>query len=59
MELIKHNEKVLIWLHRKNKSMKWLGDELGITRQAVSQKIKDNQFLDKDLAQLKILGYKY
>jgi len=58
MKLIKTSEKVLIWLHREEKTQKWLGDELGVTRQAVSQKIKDNIFTVGDILKLKSLGCK-
>jgi len=56
MELHKTSEKVLIWLYRTNQSQQWLSEQLGITRQAVSQKIKDNVFTPYDIMTLKRLG---
>ncbi len=56
--LVKSNEKVLIWLHRENKTQQWLAIQLGITRQAVSQKINDNVFSISDVVNLRRLGCK-
>jgi len=56
MKVFKTSEKVLLWLHRTNKSQQWLSVELGVTRQAVSQKIKDNIFTLKDIMTLERLG---
>ena len=57
MEIVKHNEKVLLWLHRKNKTIVWLSNELMQTRQAVSQKIKQNGFTDEDKVKMRQLGF--
>ena len=54
--LIKTSEKVLIWLHRENKSQQWLSEQFEVTRQAVSNKITDNIFSPKDIMILKRLG---
>jgi uncharacterized protein YktB (UPF0637 family) len=54
--LIKTSEKVLVWLHRENKTQQWLADQFEVTRQAVSQKIADNFFSVKDVIILKRLG---
>lgn len=59
MKILKTSEKVLIWLYRENKSQIKVANDLGITRQAFSQKIKDNAFNDSDLAKLKQLGFRY
>ena len=56
--LIKTSEKVLIWLHRENKTQQWLASELKVTRQAISQKIGDNMFTASDITKIKILGCK-
>jgi len=56
MNVHKTSEKVLLWLHRTNRSQQWLSTELGVTRQAVSQKIKDNIFTLKDIMTLERLG---
>lgn len=55
--LYKTSEKVLIWLHREDKTQQWLADKLGQTRQSVSQKIKNNYFSESDLTRIKILGF--
>lgn len=57
MQIIKTSEKVLIWLHRNKKSQQWLAEQLGVTRQAVSQKIKDNIFTTSDLMKIQRLGF--
>ena len=54
--IFKTSEKVLIWLHRENKTQQWLANEIGITRQAMSQKINDNVFTPKDIMTLSRLG---
>lgn len=55
--LIKTSEKVIIWLYREEKTQQWLADQLGQTRQSVSQKIKDNYFTAGDLIRMKSLGF--
>jgi len=54
--LIKTSEKVLIWLHREEKSQQWLSEKLGVTRQSISQKINNNIFQPRDILILKSLG---
>ena len=49
MNLIKYNEKLLVWMHRKNVTMKDIADNLEITRQRVSQKLKNNDFMSSTL----------
>lgn len=56
MEIVKTSEKVLIWLHRTNRTQQWLAEQLGVTRQAVSQKISDNIFSIGDVIKLRSLG---
>ena len=56
LTIIKTAEKVLIWLHREERTQQWLAEEFGVTRQAVSQKIKDNLFSISDIMNLKRLG---
>ena len=56
LKIVKNNEKVLIWLHREEKTQVWLADKLNVTRQAISQKIKDNSFTPFDLLHMKQLG---
>lgn len=56
MQIVKTSEKVLIWLHRTNRTQQWLSEQLGVTRQAVSQKISDNIFTVSDIIKLRSLG---
>jgi len=57
VEINKTSEKVIIWLHRENKTQQWLAEQLGQTRQSVSQKIKENYFSETDLIKIKSLGF--
>jgi hypothetical protein len=54
--IFKNSEKILLLLYRENKTMTWLADRLGQTKQAVSQKIKTNGFTDNDIMRIKQLG---
>jgi len=56
VNIIKNSEKVLLWLYREDKTMTWLAQELGQTKQGISQKIKTNGFSDWDLRRIKSLG---
>jgi predicted DNA-binding protein YlxM (UPF0122 family) len=56
INIIKNNEKVMLWLFREDLTMTWLAKELEQTIQAVSNKIKTNGFTNKDLAAIKRLG---
>jgi len=56
MQIVKTSEKVLIWLHRTNKTQQWLSEQLGVSRQAVSQKISDNIFTPFDIIRIVKLG---
>lgn len=58
MRIIKTNEKVLIWMHRTGMSGQKISKEIGITRQAWSQKLRDNTFTPRDLMTIQRLGYK-
>lgn len=57
VEINKTSEKVIIWLHRENKTQQWLAEQLGQTRQSVSQKIRENYFSEADLIKIKSLGF--
>ena len=52
----KTSEIILIWLYRNNKTQQWLAEQFGLTRQALSTKLKDNFFSDSDKALLKRLN---
>jgi hypothetical protein len=56
VKINKTSEKVIIWLHREDKTQQWLADQLSQTRQAISQKIKGNYFSVGDLIKMKSLG---
>jgi len=58
MKVYKTSEKILLWLYRENISQSKIADKIGITRQAFSQKIKDNVFTIKDFTALKSMGFK-
>jgi len=57
MLLIKTSEKITIWMMRNNIKGQKIADEIGITRQAWSQKLKDNIFTPHDMITLKRLGF--
>lgn len=54
--LIKTSEKVIIWLHRIDRTQQWLANELNQTRQSISNKISDNCFTIGDIMRMKSLG---
>lgn len=58
MNIIKYNEKLLIWMHRENKTILWLASELNQTRQTISAKLKDNSFNQFDKEIINTLGFK-
>ena len=45
-------------MHRNKLSQQNLAECLGVTRQAISQKIKDNIFTNSDLIKLQSIGFK-
>jgi len=57
MHLIKTSEKVLVWMHRNKISGSKIAGEIGITRQAFSQKLVNNVFTPLDIQVLKKLGF--
>lgn len=58
MNLIKTNEKILIWMHRNNITGQDIAKNIGISRQAWSIKIKSNVFSIQDLLTVKSMGFK-
>jgi hypothetical protein len=54
--IFKTSEKILIWLHREDKTQVWLADQLNQTRQSISNKMKDNSFTAGDLIAMKRIG---
>lgn len=57
MKIIKTSEKVLIWMHRTGITGQQIADKIGITRQAWSQKMRDNIFSVKDIIVLQSMGF--
>jgi len=58
MKVYKTSEKILLWLHREGISQSECAKNIGITRQAFSQKIKTNIFTIMDIAILKQMGFR-
>lgn len=56
LEIYKTSEKVILWLHRSQKTQQWLADELGQTKSAINGKIKNNCFTVGDIIKMKVLG---
>lgn len=54
--IYKTSEKVILWLHRSQKTQQWLADELGQNKSAINGKIKSNCFTVGDLIKMKSLG---
>ena len=57
MKIVKTSEKILIWMHRTGITGQKIASEIGITRQAWSQKLRDNIFTAKDITTIQRLGY--
>lgn len=58
MNIIKTSEKILIWMHRTGITYQNIATECGITRQAVSQMIKDNVISLKVIIACRRKGFK-
>ena len=56
VKIYKTSEKVLIWLYRTNRTQVWLGEQLGVTRQAINGKLADNSFTAGDIMKLSQMG---
>jgi hypothetical protein len=54
--IFKTSEKVIVWLHREDKTQVWLAEQMGHIRQSISNKLKDNCFTPEDIVKLKNLG---
>ena len=57
MKIIKTSEKILIWMHRTGTTGQQIANEIGITRQAWSGKLKDNVFTPRDLSTIQKMGF--
>lgn len=58
MKIQKTSEKVIIWMHREGWSIVRLAEKMGITRQALSNKLKNNYFTVGEIIKLKSLGFR-
>jgi hypothetical protein len=56
LEIYKTSEKVILWLHRSQKTQQWLADQLGQTKSAINGKIKSNCFTVGDIIKMKSIG---
>jgi len=54
--IVKTSEKVIIWMSRNGKTQIEVAAELGITRQTLAQRLKDNFFTIEEIVKLKKLG---
>jgi predicted transcriptional regulator len=57
MHITKTSEKIIIWMTRNNITGQEISKEIGITRQAWSNKLKDNIFAVKDLLTIRRMGF--
>lgn len=55
-EITKTSEKLVIWMHRSRYTQQDVAKELGVTRQTLASKIKDNFWHDWEIQVLKRLG---
>lgn len=55
-EITKISERLIIWMHRSRYTQQDVAKELGITRQTLAVKIKDNFWKDWEIKALKRLG---
>lgn len=59
MEIFKQSEKIIIWMHRNKVTGQQIANEIGITRQAWSNKLQSNYFTQRDIATIKRMGYAF
>ena len=57
MILTKKSEKLVVWMFRSKITGQDIAKEFGVTRQAFSQKLKENNFSDYEKRILKRLGF--
>lgn len=55
-EIVKTNEKLIIWMHRSRYTQQDVARELFITRQTLASKIRDNFWTKFELETLRRLG---
>lgn len=56
LEIFKTSEKVILWLHRSQKTQQWLADQLGQKKSSINGKIKSNCFTAGDIIKMKAIG---
>lgn len=54
--IVKTSEKLIIWMHRSRYNQQDVAKELGLTRQTLASKIKDNYWTGWEIQVLKRLG---
>lgn len=57
IKVYKTSEKLLIWMRRNSLTQEKVATELGITRQTLASRLKDNFFTSGDLVALKRIGF--
>ena len=55
-KIIKTSEKLIVWMHRSRYTQIDVANELGVTRQTLASKIRDNYWTRFELETLKRLG---
>ena len=53
LKIIKNSEKIIIWMHRNNKTINDIAAIIGKTRQSVSKKLNENTFTEDEIAAIK------
>jgi transcriptional regulator with XRE-family HTH domain len=57
VRVYKTSEKLMLWMKRKNLTQEQVAFELGITRQTLASRLKDNYFSVGELIALKRIGF--
>lgn len=55
-EIYKMSEKLVIWMHRSRYTQQEVAKTLGVTRQTLASKIRDNYWTRFELETLRLLG---
>ena len=55
-EIFKTSEKLIVWMHRSRYTQIDVAKELGVTRQTLASKIRDNYWTAFEIETLKRLG---
>ena len=57
--IIKYDEKILIWMHRKGYNQKHLAHMMQVSPSTVSERLKNNTFTTGEIMNLKKNGFIY